>query len=276
MSRIGECFKSLRRGGRTALVPYITAGDPRPEETVALMHTMVESGADIIELGVPFSDPMADGPVIQSACERALEHGVTLENVVGMVADFRRNNTDIPVVLMGYFNPIEAMGVQKFAEAAAKASVDGVITVDLPPEEAQLAGMTDALSQAGIDPIFLLAPTSSEDRIQYICKVARGFIYYVSLKGVTGAGHLDSADIAEHLEVIRRYTSLPVAVGFGIKDATSAVAVSTFADAVVIGSALVDMIARHYGSGSGDSENCHMMVDTFLRAIRSALEPGVS
>ncbi len=273
MSRIAGCFERLRESGRTALVPYLTAADPRPEDTVALMHTQVEAGADIVELGVPFSDPMADGPVIQAACERALAHGVTCGDVLGMVAGFRQRDADTPVVLMGYANPIEAMGTREFVERAARVGVDGVITVDLPPEEAQVEGMLEAMEQAGVDPIFLLAPTTSEERIRHICAAARGFVYYVSLKGVTGAGHFDSADVAGHLAVIRRHTSLPVGVGFGIRDAASAAAIADVADAVVVGSALVDVIA-HYDD-NGDAEECRAAVAAFLGPIRAALGAGV-
>ncbi len=273
MSRLGNRFERLRQDGRAALVPYITAADPRPEDTVGLMHAVVEAGADIVELGVAFSDPMADGPVIQAACERALAHGVTLADVLGMAAEFRRRDGDTPVVLMGYSNPIEAMGPRKFVERAVQAGVDGVITVDLPPEEAQADGMLDALEQAGVAPIFLLAPTTSEERIRRICAVARGFLYYVSLKGVTGAGHLDSAAVATHLAVIRRHTSLPLAVGFGIKDAAAAAEIAMVADAVVVGSALVDVIAGCTDNG-GDAEDCRAAAAAFLRPIRAALVVG--
>ena len=271
MSRIADCFKCLGDAERTALVPYITAADPQPEDTVGLMHAIVDAGADVIELGVPFSDPVADGPVIQAAHERALSHGVALGDVLGMAAEFRTRDTTTPVVLMGYSNPIEAMGVRKFVELAAAAGVDGVITVDLPPEEAQANGMLDALEQAGIAPIFLLAPTTSEERIQHICAVARGFLYYVSLKGVTGAGHLNSTEVAERLALIRRHTALPLAVGFGIKDAASAAEIAAEADAVVVGSALVEVIAG-CGCDNGDAGHCRTAVAAFLRPIRAALE----
>ena len=273
MSRFDECFERLRNGGHTALVPYITAGDPHPRDTPALMHAVVEGGADVVELGVPFSDPMADGPVIQAACERALRHHVTLHDVLAMVAEFRRRDADTPVVLMGYFNPIQAMGVGPFAQQAAKAGVDGVITVDLPPEEARAEGIIDTFVAAGIDPIFLLSPTTSEERIRYICGVARGFVYYVSLKGVTGAGHLDSAAVAEHVALIRRHTSLPIAVGFGVKDASSAAALAAAADAVVVGSALVDAVAT-YADSEGDTDGRALAARDFLRPIRAALENG--
>lgn len=276
MSRIAARFDALRAAGRTALVPYITAADPHPGNTVELLHALVEFGADAVELGVPFSDPMADGPVIQAACERALAHGVTLDDVLDMVAEFRRRDDRTPLVLMGYANPIEVMGVARFVERAAKSGADGVITVDLPPEEARDpagGGMLDAMETAGVDPIFLLAPTTSERRIGDICAVARGFLYYVSLKGVTGAGHLDVSDVARHLAVIRRHTRLPIGVGFGIRDADSAVAVAAAADAVVIGSALVEVIARHVEQGDND---CRTAVAAFLRPIRAALDGEVA
>lgn len=220
MSRLQQTFRALREARRKALIPYITAGDPRPEVTVDMMHAMVKAGADIVELGVPFSDPMADGPVIQAACERALKHKVSLTQVLGMVRTFRAKNTHTPVVLMGYANPIEVMGYEKFAHSAAQAGVDGVITVDLPPEES--AGMLPHLRAAGIDPVFLLAPTSISERIKKICAAASGFVYYVSLKGVTGAATLDLESVTARLADIREHTDLPVGVGFGIKNADTA------------------------------------------------------
>ncbi len=241
MSRLQTTFRALRQARRAALIPYITAGDPRPEVTVDLMHAMVKAGADIVELGVPFSDPMADGPVIQAACERALKHNVSLTQVLGMVQTFRTKNTQTPVVLMGYANPLEVMGYEKFAQGAAKAGVDGVITVDLPPEE--YAGVLPHLRAAGIDPVFLLAPTSTVERIKKICAAASGFVYYVSLKGVTGASTLDLENVAARLADIRKHTDLPVGVGFGIKNAETARQVGAIADAVVVGSALVQRIA---------------------------------
>lgn len=275
MNRLAERFRQVRAAKRAALVPYITAADPRPQDTVALMHVLVEAGADVIELGVPFSDPMADGPVIQAACERALKHGVGLAGVLDMVVEFRRSDAGTPVVLMGYANPIEAMTPSRFAERAAEAGVDGVIVVDLPPEEARAEGMLDALENAGVDPVFLLAPTTSEERMQRICAAARGFVYYVSLKGVTGAGYFDAAEVATRLASVRRHTSLPIAVGFGIKDAASAAAVAEVADAVVVGSALVDVIARHGDDRDDDGqvgEACRAAVASFLRPLRAALE----
>jgi len=238
MSRIKGVFDSLRERGRKALVPYITAGDPHPQHTVALMHALVKGGADVIELGVPFSDPMADGPVIQLACERALVHGTSLWQVVEMVAEFTT-----PVVLMGYLNPIEARGFGKFADYARSAGVDGVLVVDLAVEEAP--EIAPIFRTAGLDCIFLLAPTSSAARIVAIAEQASGYLYYVSLKGVTGAATLDIASVEAKLEEIRRHTSLPVAVGFGIRDADSAARVGRVADAVVVGSALVSQIEKH-------------------------------
>jgi tryptophan synthase alpha chain len=242
MSRIEGRFKQLREQGRTALIPFVTAGDPNPHITVSLMHALVEAGGDIIELGVPFSDPMADGPVIQRAGERALEHGVGMRDVLEMVSRFRKDDGDTPVVLMGYLNPVEVMGYGAFAEEAAAAGVDGVITVDLPPEEA--GDLLLALRPQGIDPIFLLAPTSTDERIRRICDVAGGFVYYVSVKGITGAGHLAVDEVSEKVAAIRDATDLPVGVGFGIKDAESARAVAQVADAVVVGSAIVSRIEK--------------------------------
>jgi len=240
MSRIAKRFADLKAAGRKALIPYITAGDPNPQVTVPLMHTLVAAGADLIELGVPFSDPMADGPVIQRATERALAHHVSLHDVLAMVAEFRSHDADTPVVLMGYLNPVEVMGYEAFAAAAAKAGVDGVLTVDLPPEEAE--SVVPLFRQHGLDPIFLLSPTSHAERIERIAAVASGFVYYVSLKGVTGAANLAVEQVAAKLDEIRAHTDLPLGVGFGIKDAATAAAVARVADAVVVGSALINRI----------------------------------
>lgn len=240
MSRIARCFAALREQGRTALIPYVTAGDPNPEVTVPLMHAMVAAGANLIELGVPFSDPMADGPVIQRATERALKYGTSLRDVLDMVRRFRETDEETPVVLMGYLNPVEVMGYQNFAEAAAQAGVDGALLVDLPPEEADEC--QQALKAQEIDPIFLLAPTSTDERIRVICESAGGFVYYVSLKGVTGAANLDVQAVSEKLDAIRAQTDLPIGVGFGIRDAESAQRVGAVADAVIVGSALVNRI----------------------------------
>ncbi len=241
MSRIAARFDNLQGRGRTALVPYITAGDPEPDVTVPLMHALVEAGADILELGVPFSDPMADGPTIQAACERALVHHVGLHNVLDMVREFRQKDNDTPVVLMGYLNPVEVMGYTTFAEAAQAAGVDGVLTVDLPPEEGH--DLVEALKGHGLDPIFLAAPTSNDQRIQQMSASGGGFLYYVSFKGVTGANRLDVQAVQDKLVQIRANTTLPVGVGFGIRDAETAAQIAAFADAVVVGSALVNRIA---------------------------------
>lgn len=242
MSRIGRRFGELAARRRKALVPFVTAGDPEIGVTVPLLHALVAAGADLLELGVPFSDPMADGPVIQRASERALANGVTLRKVLEMVRDFRRDDRETPVVLMGYLNPINAMGYESFSSAAQEAGVDGVLTVDLPPEEAD--ELVSCLGRREIDPIFLLAPTSPPERIALICGRARGFVYYVSLKGVTGAARLDVADVGRQLDRIRASTTLPIAVGFGVRDADSAAAVARVADAVVVGSALVGRVEQ--------------------------------
>jgi tryptophan synthase, alpha subunit len=227
-----------RLAGRTALIPYIAAGDPSPDATPRLMHELVRAGADIIELGVPFSDPMADGPVIQRAAERAIALGTGLRQVLEMVARFREEDENTPVVLMGYANPIERMGQQAFVDAAAAAGVDGLLVVDYPPEES--VEFSAMLGEKRIDPIFLLAPTSTEQRMQAVAQVARGYVYYVSLKGVTGAGHLDTEDVARRLDLIRRHVKIPVGVGFGIRDPESARKLSECADAVVIGSKIIE------------------------------------
>ena len=243
MSRIPDKFAQLKAQGRTALIAYVTAGDPQPDVTVPLMHSMVEAGADVIELGVPFSDPMADGPVIQAASERALKHHVSLRQVMEMVRSFRSRDTDTPVVLMGYLNPIEVLGYAEFTRTAADAGVDGVLTVDLPPEEAD--DFLDAMRANRLDPIFLLSPTSTAERIGRICAAASGFVYYVSLKGVTGASSLDVGAVTEKLQQIRKLTRLPIGVGFGIKDADSAARVAAVADAVIVGSAVVNLVAAN-------------------------------
>lgn len=237
MSRIVQCFKGLQAEGNKALIPFVTAGDPEPSITVPLMHALVDAGANIMELGIPFSDPMADGPVIQRAAERALARKVSLHDVFSLVRAFRAKDKRTPVVLMGYLNPLEAMGYDRFAEEAADAGIDGILTVDLPPEEAD--ALVQAVGGHDIDPIFLLAPTSDDGRIAAVCARASGFVYYVSLKGVTGAAHLDIASVGEKIAKIRTFTDLPVGVGFGIRDAASAARVATVADAVVVGSALV-------------------------------------
>lgn len=243
MNRIDQCFANLKSRGRRALIPFITAGDPAPEYTVGFMHALVEAGADVLELGVPFSDPMADGPVIQKACERALEHGVRLSHLFEMVREFRQTNTDTPVVLMGYLNPMERIGLAAFAEQAAAAGIDGVLAVDMPPEEAEELG--PLLESHGLASIFLVAPTTTEERAATICAHGQGYLYYVSLKGVTGTATLDAADIAAHLAPLRGMTDLPLCVGFGIRDGASAAEVGKVADGVIVGSALVSRIAAN-------------------------------
>ena len=269
MSRIAGRFQQLAQQGRKALIPYVVAGDPALEITVPLMHRMVQAGADIIELGVPFSDPMSEGPVLQLGHERAPANGIGLRHVLKMVGEFREQDSTTPVLLMGYANPVEHMGYEAFADAAAAAGVDGLLTVDIPPEE--VAHLNQQLQRVGIDNIFLVAPTTPDQRVGRITAQASGFIYYVSLKGVTGAGHLDVADVAEHLAVIRRHSQLPVAVGFGIKDAASAAAVASVADGVVVGSALVDSMARSLDAG-GDREAAMEAALALLREIRSGID----
>lgn len=270
MSRIASRFSELRAAGRTALIPYVTAGDPEPGVTVALMHAMVAAGVDIIELGVPFSDPMADGPVIQRAAERALRHHVSLRQVLEMVREFRKSDTHTPVVLMGYLNPVEVMGYEAFAGAAAEAGVDGVLTVDLPPEEAE--EFLAALRPRGIDPIFLLAPTTDAGRMTRICEVAGGFVYYVSIKGVTGAAHLDTGEVAARLEEVRKHTSLPIGVGFGVRDAESAARLAAVADAVIVGSALVSRI----GALDGQPARVPEAAAAFLGELRHAMDAAAA
>jgi len=268
MSRIAQRFSALSAQGRKALIPYITAGDPGPGATVPLMHAMVEAGADIIELGVPFSDPMADGPVIQAACERALAAGTTLDHVLEWVSEFRRTDRRTPVVLMGYLNPFEVRGYRNFVSAAARSGVDGVLTVDLPPEEGH--ELMVALEQAGVDPIFLIAPTSTRERIARICEAARGFVYYVSLKGVTGASTLDVGAVRDKLALIRNYAKTPIGVGFGVKDAATAAAVGAVADAVVVGSAIV----RHIEAHVSDPQQAQVEIGALLQAMRQAMDSG--
>ena len=242
MSRIKTTFDRLAGEGRKALIPFITAGDPDAALTLPLMHTLVEAGADVIELGVPFSDPMADGPTIQRASERALAKGMSLRKVLDLVVAFRSIDAKTPVVLMGYANPIEAMGLEKFAAAAANAGVDGVLVVDYPPEEA--ANFGAAMKAQGMDPIFLLAPTSTAVRIAQVAEIASGYDYYVSLAGVTGSGALNVEAVAERLPLIREKTGLPVGVGFGIRDAATASRIARIADAVVVGSRIIEEIEK--------------------------------
>ncbi len=266
MSRIDGLFERLRGQGRTALIPFVTAGDPQPDVTVALMHRMVAAGADLIELGVPFSDPIADGPVIQRATERALAAGVRLRDVLEMVRAFRAQDTATPVVLMGYLNPIEIMGVEAFAAAAAAAGVDGTLVVDVPPEEAaELAGK---LRPHALDLVYLLAPTSDAERIARIGGVASGFVYYVAVKGVTGAGNLDIDGVGAKLAEIRARIPLPVGVGFGIKDGESAARVAAVADAVIVGSAIVERIEALMETPAALAD----AVADFIGALRQAID----
>ena len=240
MSRIATRLAQLAQQGKKALIPYLTAGDPVTSATVPFMHAMVEAGADILELGVPFSDPMAEGPVIQHAMERALQHHVSLHQVIDMVREFRKKDTTTPVLLMGYLNPVEVMGYAQFVTQAVAAGIDGVLLVDLPPDEAEdLLALT---RRDGLDVVFLVSPTTTPERIKLISQASSGFVYYVSLKGVTGAGNLDIGEVLSRVERIKAATDLPVGVGFGIKDAASARQIGEVADAVVVGSALVKLI----------------------------------
>lgn len=242
MSRIAQTLEALKQQGKKALIPYLVAGDPIPGVTVSYMHALVDKGADIIELGVPFSDPMAEGPVIQRAHERALAHGTSLRDALAAVKEFRKNNQGTPVILMGYANPVEAMGYQAFCDAAVDAGLDGLLTVDLPPEEA--AEFNTLLKAHELDNIFLISPTTSQARVEQICEMATGFLYYVSLKGVTGAASLDISEVSEKVAQIRSVASQPICVGFGIKDGESAQQIANLADGVVVGSALVNLFAE--------------------------------
>ncbi|NNJ90637.1 MAG: tryptophan synthase subunit alpha [Gammaproteobacteria bacterium] len=266
MSRIAAKFDSLKQAQRKALVPFVTAGDPDPSITVKLMHTLVEAGASMLELGVPFSDPMADGPVIQRASERALEHNVSMTDVFGMVKAFRETNTDTPIILMGYLNPVEVMGYVEFAAAAAAAGVDGAIIVDMPPQEA--GDLVKAMQANQIDPIFLMSPTSTDERIKLITSAASGFVYYVSLKGVTGAATLDVKAVEHKLEQIRKHTDLPIGVGFGISDADKALQMSKISDAVIVGSALVKQIEAN----SEDHEAILTAARELIGGMRQAMD----
>lgn len=266
MSRLAATFEALSRSGRKALIPFITAGDPKSDFTLPMMHAMVEAGVDVIELGVPFSDPMADGPVIQRASERALEHKMSLRRVLAIATEFRKTNQHTPVVLMGYVNPIEAMGYEDFANAAQRADIDGVLTVDLPPEEAEEC--VALLKARDIDPIFLLAPNSTDERIKMMDAAGSGYLYYVSLKGVTGAGHLNTADVETKLNQIRANTRLPVAIGFGVKDAQTAKTVAGLGDGVVVGSALISKIEAN----PDDPERAKKEIVELLVAMRQAMD----
>ncbi len=274
MSRLQACFARLQAEQRKALIPYIMTGDPHPEVTVPLMHAMVSAGANIIELGAPFSDPMADGPVIQAAAERALEFDISLDDVFAAVAQFRKLDDVTPVVLMGYLNLIEATGYEVFARRAAEAGIDGVITVDMPPEEAQ--DYIAALEASAIDPVFLIAPTTTAARIVKIGAVASGFVYYVSLKGVTGAANLDVDSVREKVEMIRQHIDLPVGVGFGISDADTASRVSSCSDAVVVGSAIVKRMAAHDKHTPDQVELIIEDVSALLASMRKAMDANTT
>ena len=264
MSRIASTFETLKQNSRKALIPFITAGDPEPAMTVLLMHELVSVGADVIELGVPFSDPMADGPTIQRSYERALKHNVSLENVLEMVAEFRKKDTGTPVILMGYANPVESIGYQKFSARAKECGVDGVLVVDYPPEECE--EWLESLQLNSIDAIFLLSPTTPETRIKQVAKRAQGFVYYVSLKGVTGAVHFDLGEVANKLASLRSYISIPIGVGFGIHDSVTARAVSELSDAVVVGSRIIKEIEK------SSKEKILMNVSSLVKSLRRAID----
>lgn len=264
MSRIQTTFATLKQSGKKALIPFITAGDPNPDQTVAMLHGLVKAGADLIELGVPFSDPMADGPVIQRASERALVHKVGLRHVLAMVKDFRQQDDKTPIILMGYANPIEAMGIEKFANAAKDAGIDGMLTVDYPPEES--TEFNAMLKARDIDPVFLLSPTTAKARVDIIVNQASGFIYYVSLKGVTGSKNLDIIEVADRVASIRSQTNLPIGVGFGVRDAETAKAVASVADAVVVGSRMVQEVEK------SNSDNVVANLMALTAELRAAID----
>lgn len=264
MSRIQPTFAALASQNKKGLITFITAGDPSPELTVPLMHALVEGGVDILELGVPFSDPMAEGPVIQRACERALKFGVGIRDVIGYVREFRKTNATTPVVLMGYANPIEHMGQAEFIKAAKEAGADGAIVVDYPPEECE--DFAKAMQDKEMDLIFLLAPTSTDERMAQVARIGSGFSYYVSLKGVTGAGHIDTEEVAERISAVRKHVRLPIGVGFGIRDAATAKAVASVSDAVVIGSRIIQELENT------PAEKAAETVRGFVAGIRKALD----
>ena len=270
MSRLKACFERLSGESKKALIPYVMTGDPQPEVTLPLMHAMVEAGANIIELGAPFSDPMADGPVIQAAAERSLEHHTSLHDVFNVARTFREKDDQTPIVMMGYLNPIEVMGYESFAKQAAENGIDGVITVDMPPEEAE--DYIAALQEYQIDPIFLIAPTTTEERMKKIAAVASGFVYYVSLKGVTGAATLDVASVAERVAMIRQHIELPLAVGFGINNAEAAASVSKCAEAVVVGSAIVNRMAAQKDIKAEQTAIIVRDVTDLLDSMRKAMD----
>lgn len=265
MNRLDARFRSLREAGRKALIPYVTAGAPEPAVTVPTLKALAVAGADVIELGMPFSDPMADGPVIQKACEKALANGMTVARVLEQVRAFRREDPDTPLVLMGYLNPVDQFGIEAFAEQSAAAGVDGVLLVDLPPEEGE--AIVEAFEDHNLRLIRLVAPTTSDERMASICAAASGFVYYVSLKGITGAANLQAASVQRSIDRLRRHTELPVAVGFGVKDANSAAAMAGLADAVVVGSALVNSLDK-----AADVDEAVRIAREFLAPLREAID----
>lgn len=267
MSRLQERLAALKKVGKTALIPYITAGDPAPNATVDLMHLLVEKGADVIELGVPFSDPMADGPVIQKAVERALIHNVSLDDVLEFVRVFREKDTETPVVLMGYLNPIEAQGYDAFANAASSVGVDAVLTVDMPPEESE--GYLEALKSSGLDRVFLVSPTTPDNRLKAVNQKGSGFVYYVSLKGVTGSKELDVDDVACNMARLNNALSMPIGIGFGIKDGATAFEMAKLGDAVIVGSSLVKLIEANESKGRYD---IHLAIGQKMTEFRVALD----
>jgi tryptophan synthase alpha chain len=264
LSRIASTFEHLAAQGRSALIPFFTAGDPDPESALPLMRAMVKGGADIIELGVPFSDPIADGPVIQRSSERALKHGVSLRKVIEMARAYRQEDAKTPLVLMGYANPIEQMGFEHFADTAKEAGVDGVLVVDYPPEECE--SLVAVLRSRDIDTIFLLSPTSTDSRVAAVGQLASGYVYYVSLRGVTGASNINTVEVAEQVQRIRQHVSVPVGVGFGIRDGETAHAISQVADAVVIGSRIVLTIEAS-SSGAAAVPQIEALIHDFRAAM---------
>jgi len=269
VNRIDRRFEALKEKSRKALIPFITAGDPGPDWTVGIMHALVASGADLLELGVPFSDPMADGPVIQAASERAIVSGVSLRTVLEYVARFRREDQATPVILMGYMNPIERYGYEEFSRDAAKAGVDGILMVDCPPEE--MGPLQRHLSEYGLYPIYLVAPTTTPERAAAIARAAHGYLYYVSFKGITGADGLQREGIDKPVQALREHSDLPIAVGFGIKDARTAAEVAKVADAVVMGSALVQALAP-----ASSEDEAGSVARRFLAPVRAAMDNGIA
>jgi len=265
MSRIKNVLDTLKASGKKALIPYITGGDPRPDWTVDLMHTLAESGADIIELGIPFSDPMADGPVIQLACERALAHHTSLNDIFSMVSKFREKDSETPVVLMGYLNPIERKGYERFVIEAAEAGVDGLLVVDLPPEDAE--SFVPMMREQQLDSVFLIAPTTTEERAKQICEHSSGYVYYVSVKGVTGSASLSADDVKDNVDRIKAHNQIPVGVGFGIRDAESAANIARLADGVIVGSVIVNLIAENQDDLAQIKEKIGALVSSMRTAI---------